>query len=295
MIMLRKFLIASLVGAATFVVTTFAHQVPAWSWLLSVFVSGVALVVQFLADTDARLNTLRREVLDLSAAGELFEVPNSGPLPRDALLHFVRQVVGFDSAMSPLARHLAEVEVGRVSSLLKDLSLGNQLVCDGDDWYWCMTLTAHASAGIEAMTFFSSKDGGSVFDDDLWLSELGKKYLHQQVEAVARGVRVRRIFVLENAGLVNDVQFRQLFDQQRRAGIEVRYVIAADLPGAVDSVVPMVIFDDCVLYEQTPARFHSVPGYVKTTLVLQLPQVQAATRKFQQLWSSGSSDIASVE
>jgi hypothetical protein len=94
---LRKILIAGIIGAVTFAVTTFTHQPPTWSVLLSVFISGVALVVQFLVDVENRLDALRQEVLDASSASKLFELPDSGPLSRAAVLQLVTHVASIDT------------------------------------------------------------------------------------------------------------------------------------------------------------------------------------------------------
>jgi hypothetical protein len=289
--LLRKFLIAAIVGAAAFVTTTLAHQVPAWSWLLSVFVSGVTLVVQFLVDVDGRLALLRREVFGIAEAGKLFELPSSGPLSRGKILQLVKHVSVFDAKMPALAFGLADAEVERVSNFLRDMAHVRQVTYDGDDWYWCMSLTIHARNSMDAMTLFHGSDVTNDADDDLWQTELGQRYLRLQADAVGRGVRVRRLFVVENYDFAKNSRIRQHFDQQHRLGIQVRFLAASNLPSTARTITPMVIFDDTVVYEQTTARLPSVPGYVKTTLQLQEPKVQAMTKQFQQLWPLGQFEL----
>jgi hypothetical protein len=236
---------------------------------------------------DDHLDALRREVLGVAAVGKLFELPSSGPPSRDTLLKLVTHVAAFDSAIPVLARHLAEAEIDRMSNFLKDLGRGRRVIYDGDDWYWCLSLTTLARTSIDATTYFYSRDGAGVVDDDLWLSKLGQNYLQLQAEAARRGVAVRRIFIVERTELASHSQIRQLVTQHQRLGIQVRLLDASDLPSAAGSFIPVVIFDSSVLYEQTPTRFPASPGYAKTTLVLQLPQVQAMSERFQQLWSIG--------
>ncbi len=181
-------MVAGAIGTATFVITTTAQQPPAWSWMLSVFVGGVVLVVQFLVNVDGQLADLRRDVLETATAGRLIEMPKSGPLSRDTILQLVTNAASFHPAVPPLVRHLAQAEMNRVSNFVRDAASGSQIVYDGDDWYWCFSLIEHTNHNMDATTYFRSKDGVHLADDDLWFSELGQRYLHSQAEAVGRGV-----------------------------------------------------------------------------------------------------------
>jgi hypothetical protein len=287
--LLRKIVITGVVGGVTFTVTTLAEQPPAWSWLLAVFVSGVVLVTQFLIEVDSRLDGLRSEINQVAAAGKLFELPTSGPLSRDMLLQLVAHASELDRAAPDLGRQLAEAEIDRTSAFVQDLVRGRQIVYDGDDWYWCLSLTRSVRASIDATTYLRKQRGDTLIDDDLWVSELGQRYLHLQAEAVQRGVTVRRIFIVEDAELTGHPHVRQLVAQQLRLGIQSCVLDASDLPNATGTYIPFVIFDNSVLYEQTPTRFPAAPGYAKTTLILEAPPVQNAAKRFQQLWSAAQS------
>jgi hypothetical protein len=282
----RKVLITAIVGAATFAATTAADQDPAWSWLLSVFVSGVTLVVQFLIELDGRVDAVRAEVVAVADAGRLLDRSGAGLLGRDAVLDLARHAANLGAGTPESARQLARAEVHRVSEFLADLGSGRQVVYDGDDWYWCMSLVAHARSTIDATTYFSARDGQPVSDDDMWFSELGQRYLDLQAAAVRRGVAVRRIFVVGDSGHLDHPQVLRLVAQQRQLAIAVRRLDASTLASASGTNLPMVIFDGEILYEQTPTRFPAAPGYTKTTLVLDASHVNAMAERFDQLWEA---------
>ena len=59
-------------------------------------------------------------------------------------------------------------------------------------------------------------------DGGLWTSDLGIRYLELQREAITRKVRIRRIFVFENAEMALDEDFLRITQMQRDVGVEVR-------------------------------------------------------------------------
>ena len=52
--------------------------------------------------------------------------------------------------------------------------------------------------------------GGGGGSYSFWLSDLGRRYLYHQGEAVERGVKVRRVFILDRSDLLADPNFGKM-------------------------------------------------------------------------------------
>jgi hypothetical protein len=309
--LLRKIFITVTASAATFAATTSVKEKDVWPLLLSVFVGGVTLVVQFLLEVEARQASVeaglvafarsQREVtqqLEASVKAQLegFNQANSllarldsGPLGRESVLTLVQHSADLNRSAPALTHRLAAAEILTVSNFLKDLGRGSEVAADGDGWPWTFILTNNAEATIDATSHMAR--GGSdegLWDDDLWTSELGLRYLDLQSQAIQRGVVIRRIFILETWALAENVELRRICDLQCARGIDVRLIDVATATGMAGSHIPMVIFDKAVSFELTPSRFQAAfPGFVKTTLVLNPFQVHERFEMFQRLWGGG--------
>jgi hypothetical protein len=98
-------------------------------------------------------------------------------------------------------------------------------------------------------------------------------------------VTIRRIFITDHIDLVKHPEIRRIMDQQHKLGIQVRILDTTRLSSIAGGFVPMVIFDGSVLYEHTSTWLSNLPGYTKTTLILQPQQVDAMVDRFNQVWS----------
>ena len=91
-------------------------------------------------------------------------------------------------------------------------------------------------------------------DGGLWTSDLGIRYLELQREAIARKVRIRRIFVFENARPGPGRDLPAVTQMQRDVGVEVRMLDHQLIPDWMQSMIfDFIVFDGAVSYETTPA------------------------------------------
>lgn len=310
--LLWKIFITCAAAAGTYAATTFVHQDDMLALMLSAFVGGVTLVVQFMLDVEARqisvdtsLSAFEKHQEELTAqlegsvklqlerfnqANRLLARLDSGPLGRQLVMDLVQHAGDLNGSAPALAHRLAESGISEVSNFISDLSGGREVAADGDGWPWTFTLTSSAHETIDATSYSARGDGEqSLWDDDMWTSELGQRYLKVQSEAIQRGVTVRRIFILEEMALAEHAELRNNCDQQVRLGIDVRLIDAAKAANIAGGHIPLVIYDRAISFELTQSRFPAArPGFIKTTLVLNPFKVHERWEMFQRLWDGAS-------
>ena len=308
--LLRKILVTCVAGAGTYAVTTFFDKDDMLALMLSAFVGGVTLVVQFLRDVEARqgsvdhnLSTFGQRQQDLSnqldtsvkARLDSFNRTNAhltrinaGPLEQEPVVELLKHIADLGTSAPALAHRLADAEISNVSSFIKDLGAGRQVAVDGDNWSWIYTLTNAARHGIDATSYSARGDSDQgLLDDDMWLSPLGQRYMEMQAAAIQRGVTIRRIFVLETPQLAQHAVLRRIGNQQCAAGIDVGLIDAATASNVAADHIPLIMFDHQISLDFTTSRFPSaIPGFIKTTMVLNPYDVHARHEMFQRLWES---------
>jgi hypothetical protein len=274
---------------------------------LSVLIGGMTLLAQFLVDVERRQEsvelrlkvlerssaavaqqveeTVRREVSRLHDSGQLLDRLAVAPLQTDTLLKLLQLAADVPNDAPELARQVAQAQIDTAVSFLEQLSHGGDVVYDGEDRDWLLTLTSHARHTLSATSPTRSVDGLGIVDGGLWSSELGHRYLDAQREAMRRGVVIRRILVLEKGTLTDDVQVRKMCDQQCRAGIAVRLLDASAMtPAGVLLLSDVAIFDDEVCYELTIGPrlgATETPYFVKTLLVTRPRAVQTRIQRLE--------------
>jgi hypothetical protein len=305
----RKVLVSLGIGAVAYVVTTLvtdAAQGPQiWGLTLSVFIAGVTLVTQMLAELEKRLakvedgqQRLARDVKErvdagfqkVNRASELFGRVDASALPTDEVIQLVRHSTRLHPAVPPLITRFTQAELGRVSAFLKELSDGDNVHYEGEDRDWMLALTRSVELSIHATSLTTVDAGGSSFvDGGLWASDLGQRYLDAQREAIARGIEICRVFILDKAGLASEPEFLEVCDLQREMGVEVRVLDAVTVPSRhKTSLFDFILFDDVVSYEVTPAA--RIEGGHATTLTTRLElrpaRVKDRSLRFAELWAS---------
>jgi len=131
---------------------------------------------------------------------------------------------------SPLLRSLARRQVGSATWFLRQLPAGGDIVYDGEDREWLLSLTEEAQRSIEAISFTTMDGGTRGFDGGMWVSDLGTRYLDRQREAIGRNVTIRRIFVFEHEELARDDSFLKVAQLQREVGVDVRMLYFQLIP-----------------------------------------------------------------
>jgi hypothetical protein len=308
--LIRKVALALLFGAAAYVIatvtTTFTalHQLQAAT--LSIMFAGLVLVIQVVLEFEGRLSIValtqqehsehmesmvKAGFSKINEATELFSLMEASAVRSDVVIQLVRNSTQLDPASPTLISRFAQAEIGRVSEFLKELSDGGAVTYDGEDRDWILALANSVETSIDATSLSTVDAGGKgSVDAGLWTSDLGQRYLDAQREAIQRGVRIRRVFILGQPDLASDDAFLEVCHRQRDLGIQVRVLDSSAIPGTRrTSLFDFVLFDDVISYEVTPASpVHGTtrPTIVNTRLELRRVRVRDRIQRFKDLWAS---------
>ncbi|MFG1921094.1 hypothetical protein [Cryptosporangium sp. NPDC048952] len=301
-----RILISGLTGGLSFLLTNLTKQPIIWSLTLSVFLAGVTLVVQFLLDIERRIDRAsRREKERMQILGEQFEEAIANANEATTLFQAIRnsamkdaapmfgvllsRAAELDGSKDSMAGKLARTELDHLGTLLRELAQ-SRVSYDGEDSDWLLALTENAATSIDA-TSTPSADGGLVgFDAGFWDSWLGVRYLRELRQAIQREVKVRRIFILDDARLQEDQTFHRICKSQSDQLIQVRFLIPETVPGGnVSSVRDFILFDDELSYEVSVGhriRTDMKSNITNTVLRTDAAQLHGLRREFEELWES---------
>jgi hypothetical protein len=299
-----------------------------WVITLSLLLGGVVFLVQFMMAVehhkndveraekthsavvermvDGRLAEMRQEInqgfaeidkvvqsgfTKINEATELFGLVEASALRTDAVTQLVRHSTQIDPTAPALVFRFAQDEIGRMSEFLKELSEGGNVTYEGEDRDWMLSLTRNSNSTIDATSLTTVDAGGRGFvDGGLWASDLGQRYLEVQRSAITRGVRIRRVFIMDRPDLIDDNGFVGVCEVQRDMGIDVRILDSSAIPEVRrSSLFDFIVFDDAISYESTPASSieGSVrPSIVNTRLELRPARVKNRTERFKDLWEA---------
>lgn len=309
--LLRKLMTTALAGGGTFMVTNLTNEPQSWALVLSLLIGGITLLVQFLVDLENRQRvveehvgsleranvqvvahlrqTLAKEIAKIGAATALYDRLERSPLTAGSIVKVVQLAANVFDGEQALAHQVAKVQLDNVIAFLEQLSHRREITYEGEDRDWLLALTQLCRRSMDATTRGSvSSDGTGFIDEDFWETELSHRYLEWQRLAIRRGVRVRRLFILERAELVDHPELRQICDQQRRMGIEIRTLAASTLSSSQRSMLPdLVLFDEEISYELTAGpgtRVGPASYFIKTSLIVQPHVVRQRVQLFADLW-----------
>ena len=264
------------------------------SELAAVVAFAVALVL-FIVDTETRISAVgERVTAGFTQIGRLAEL--SGKMERSSLgpallSEFLETASQVDERVNPLLQRLARREVDRVALFLRQLPAGMDIGYDGEDRDWMLGLTREAQASVDAISLSTVDAGVLGLDGGLWTSDLGRRYLELQREAVTRDVRIRRIFVVEqeHEEMIRDESFLRIIQMQRDMGVKVRMLDHKLIPDWMRSMVlDFIVFDGAVGYETTPttsfASGQNRPGKLRTRLAPEPDRVRDLEGWFEELW-----------
>jgi hypothetical protein len=278
----------------------------------SVFISGVAFVIQFLIDVENRIDVVedtlqnmesrydahnretRKMITDeftkINAATELFGAVEASALKTDAVTQLVKNSTAVKQDVPPLIFDFAQAEIGRLSRYLKVLADAGDVVYEGEDRDWLLGLTRVATLSIDATSLTTVDAGGRGFvDGGLWNSDLGQRYLEAQREAIRKGVSIRRLFIIDRPELKDDVDFVSLLKQHGDIKVDVRTLMADDIAATQrSSLIDFIVIDGVLSYQATPASrvTNRPPTIATTTLVTDERRVQERVARYEDLWNS---------
>lgn len=268
----RKLLVALACGLVTYVITTATDQPTVWELTITVFISGVALIVQNLMDVESRL-------VWVSEATRTRKQIEDAKLPTAVVMELISATTAIGPTEPDIIYAFAEAEVQRLTALLKDMRT-DECSFPGEDNDWLVTLTHCAKRSIDATS--------TVVDVVFWDTDLGRRYLTAQHEASRRGVRVRRLFVVDSQADIDDV-LRRRCEQHVRHGVQVRIAVFSELPeeAKTDKVRDCIVFDDEATYEVQPELVRERPVIDVTRMVWRDKQVEQRAQRFEDLWAVG--------
>lgn len=290
-----KIVLPLLVGLIALVSAHFGGMRAGDALELAAVVAFALALALFIVDTQQRISAVgERATAGFAQVGRLAEL--SGLIERSSLgpallTDFLRTAGQVDGRVNPLLQRVAVREVERVALFLRQLPVGIEISYDGEDRDWMLALTREAKTSVNAISLSTVDAGVLGLDGGLWTSDLGQRYLELQREAVARKVRIRRIFVVEHEHeeMVQDESFLRITAMQRDIGVQVRMLDHKLIPDWMGPMIfDFIVFDGAVSYETTPTTSFSSgqsrPGMLRTRLVPQPERVQELEERFEKLW-----------
>ncbi|MGW7525770.1 hypothetical protein [Streptomyces sp. NPDC054783] len=288
---LLRTLVAVLVGGACYLLTGLSGQPAVWKLTVSALAGGALLIIQFmtglasrLASVEWTLATHNFEMKELVADGfarvnevtELFGLVDRSALTRDEVTRLVRSATMVGAVAPAIMANFVRAEVLRLTALMENLNL-EVVHREGEDHDWITALTGCAALTIDATSSWA--------DRDFWASELGARYLVAQRDAIRRGVRIRRLFIVEEAD-ENTPELSRLCDDQQSLGIEVRVLSLSGLPpiARMTEIDDFVVFDESLSYEIVS----DLRGVTASTLIdVRSYRVIHRVQQFRTLWEAG--------
>ncbi|KUN40878.1 DUF6879 family protein [Streptomyces olivochromogenes] len=280
-----------LVGGGGYLLTSLTEQPEVWKLTVSILVGGAALIVPLmtgfasrLASVEETLATHDSEMKELVADGlarvnevtELFELVDRSALPRDEVTRLVRSATTAGTAAPAIVQDFVRVEVMRLTALMENLGL-EVVDREGADHDWIMALTGCAALTIDATSTWA--------DRDLWGSELGARFLCAQRDAIERGVRIRRLFIIEEPEH-DTLELSRLCEDQQSIGIEVRVLALSGLSpiARITGIDDFIVFDEALSYE-IGSDLRGVAA--RTVIDLRSHRVAHRVQQFRTLWEAG--------
>ncbi|WP_308711550.1 DUF6879 family protein [Phytohabitans maris] len=181
----------------------------------------------------------------------------------------------------------ARWNIAQTADLIRDLNDGLATYA-GEDWTWLFGLTETAQRTIDATSLVSRIGTGRGVDEGVWTSDQGRRYLQMQRRAIDRGVRIRRIFILDPPADVTDEVVASC-EQHRQSGVDVRLLDPSNLDWPDRSAhSDFVLFDGVMSYEIfSSVSFEEMtkPLIFATHLERRPNRVDGRKQWFEALWS----------
>jgi hypothetical protein len=309
---LRKVIVTTLFGALSFPVTNLLFDSTAQQLIISAALGGVALIVQQLVEVEQRLagvetrqiehgdavtKAVRDGFMNVNEATRLFGQVESAKLKINHLTQLAQKVASVGADAPPLISALARFEIERTIGFLDALA-GHESTYDGEDHDFLLTLTRLAVERIDAVSLFTVDAGGRAFEGGFWDSDLGLRYLNLQHQAVVqRGVRIRRVFVINDHSTEGSA-FEDIYRRQIAWGIDVRILSWSTIPVTMRHLLKdYIVFDNAVGYEvtpQIPTDDSANPLIAHTTMIFEETRVAADRQIYAQLWELASDVYAAA-
>jgi hypothetical protein len=310
---LRKISVTVLMGAISFPFTQLLFSDLAGQIAAAGVFGSVVLMIQFLIEFERRLGGVERGLGD--SVANIRELVRQGFAKVNDATQLVAQVetAGLNTGVSRLVRHAAgispeapplvrafvQLEVNRVSELLRGLTV-NEATYEGEDQDWLLNLTRCAAHTIDAVSIPEVDAAGNTYHS-FWQSHLGRRYMDLQRQATRRGVHVRRVFVTERDEMAGDQVLQRICRAQDDSGIEVRLLSPSAVPDEIRGhITDYIVFDDTLSYETTPLPHvdrGDVPMILSSRLELRADKVLDRVVRYTNIWEAATpwSEVPSAE
>jgi hypothetical protein len=288
-----------LIGVITLLASEAGGMAGRSSLVLAAVVAFGSALTLFIVDTESRISSVDERMAEgfakLGQSTGLSSMPERSILDGALLADLLQTASQTDERVNPLLQRLARREMEQLASFVRQLPAGSAITYDGEDRDWLLGLTREAERSIDAISLPTVDAGARGLDGGLWTSDLGIRYVELQREAIARKVRIRRIFVFDNAEMGRDETFAKITQKQRDVGVEVRMLDRELIPDWLQSIIfDFIVFDGTVGYETTPAtQFGSNetrPGILRTLLAPEPSRVRELEGRFELLWDAADPD-----
>jgi hypothetical protein len=302
---LRKIGVTLLMGAISFPFTQLLFSDLAGQIAAAAVFGSIALVVQFLVDFERRLGrvedgldtavhqireTVRQGFARVNDATELVSRMETAGMETVAVAKLVRHAAGISPHAPALVRDFVQLEVDRVSELLRGLTV-NEATYDGEDQDWLLNLTKCVQESIDAVSIPEVDAAGNTYHS-FWASPLGLRYLDAQRGAAGRGVRIRRVFVTTHDDVRHDPVLQSICQSQVDSGIEVRLLYPSAVPPEIrGQITDFILFDNKICYETNPVPHvdrGAAPMILSNHLELRDDRLHERTDRYRIIWAAAS-------
>jgi hypothetical protein len=288
-----------------------------WNIGASLFVAGVVFIAQYLFDVERRLysqehrfdefqkrtgahlarhaETTERQLTEgfskIHLATELFGLREASQLKPDEMTEItklVRNRTKITSDATVLVQEFAQTEITRLADYLKQIGDSSDLTYEGEDRDWLLALTKVARRSIQATSLSTVDAGGQSFiDGGLWRTDLGQRYLDLQREAVKRGVRIQRLFIIDREGVRLD-EVTNVLRLHVGIGVQAKVLDATAAPAFHSRLRDFIVFDGVLSYQSTAASTVARlnPIVVNTSVVTHPERVNRRISEFADLWNA---------
>ncbi|GAA3818104.1 DUF6879 family protein [Streptomyces phyllanthi] len=301
--LLLKILITALVTILAYVLTNAIDekQGEMWKLTVSLVIGGSALIVQYLVDFERRLgqmetgqiNRVREmkesladhhrgmtELVDdrfarISEATELFSDVDSSVLRSDGVTSLARSATKVGRLNNELVNTFAGKEIDRLATLLENLSNRNA-DCSGENHDWLIDVTECIKHSLDAIS--------TSVDRDFWNSEPAGRYLEAQSDAIERGVKIRRLFLVNTPDDIDEM-LTKICEDQNLLGIDAHIVALSELPhrARLGTKNDFIVFDEELVYKMGQDTQDVVD---RTILDARPAEIRECLRRFNGFWAA---------
>jgi hypothetical protein len=162
----------------------------------------------------------------------------------------------------------------RIQQLTEDLDelRRGRIVRSRDDYEHLIMRTEKCHATLDAITNINS-------EPHWWQTDLARRYWQANVAAIARGIRIRRIFIYDQL----TTELRKLLEEQHQAGVKVAIVHYRTIDPA--SHLNFAVWDNQWVWE---GKMNAQAEIISNVLMVDMQDVRRFNALFRRCWDAAS-------